>query len=410
VVHELVNRSFIKKRIVMITKQKSRNITLLKSLLILPVAAILVVSFSFTREPASLQQVKMLLNNDTENKISAEKPAPPVKLPAQKNVQPNKEVSQQKDTSEGVFFIVEEMPKFQGESFDSFRVWAAEQIRYPKVAADNGIEGRVFVRFIVFPDGHVDSVEVIRGVDPALDAEAVRVVKSSPRWTPGKQRGKKVAVAFTFPITFQLGKKEPSPPVYGPSGDEVFFIVEQMPRFQGGTIDDFREWVAKQLVYPEDAAEEGISGRVLVSFIVETDGSLSNIKVVKGSYPSLDAEALRVVKSSPKWEPGVQRNRKVRVSVTIPINFITDHTIPAMEDIKKTEGQQLVYVVDGKKIKKEEIKNLDAARVARVWVSTEKKVTEKYGPEARDGVIFITTYKEVPEGKTPPKPKPPKKK
>ena len=307
-----------------------------------------------------------------------------------------------------VFFIVEEMPKFQGESFDSFRVWAAEHIRYPKVAADNGIEGRVFVRFIVFPDGHVDSVKVVRGVNPALDAEAVRVVKSSPLWTPGKQRGKKVAVAFTFPITFQLGEKEPPPPVASPGG-EVFFIVEQMPTFQGGTIDDFREWVAKQLVYPEDAAEKGISGRVLVSFIVETDGSLSNIKVVKGSYPSLDAEALRVVKSSPKWEPGVQRNHKVRVSVTIPINFITDHPIPAMQDLRKSEGQQVVYVVDGKKIKKEEIKNLDASRVARVWVSTEKKVTEKYGPEARDGVIFITTHKEVPEGKTPPKPKPPKK-
>ena len=81
-----------------------------------------------------------------------------------------------------------------------------------------------------------------------------------------------------------------------------------------------------------------------------------------------------------------------------------------MEDIKNTDGQQFVYVVDGKKIKKEKIKNLDASHVARVWVSTEKKVTEKYGSEARDGVIFTSTCKEVPEGKTPPKPKPPKKK
>jgi len=208
-------------------------------------------------------------------------------------------------------------------------------------------------------------------------------------------------------ILFKLGKEDKKPEPVASPGGEIFFIVEQMPKFQGGDINKFRKWVASQLRYPEDAAEKGISGRVVVSFIVETDGSLSNIKVVRGSYPSLNAEALRVVKSSPKC---LQRNHKVRVSMTLPIIFILDHAIPAMEDIKNTDGQQFVYVVDGKKIKKEEIKNLDASHVARVWVSTEKKVTEKYGSEARDGLIFISTCKEVPEGKTPPKPKPPKKK
>ncbi len=103
-----------------------------------------------------------------------------------------------------IFFIVEDMPSFQGKGQDGFRTYIANNLKYPEIAAENGISGKVFVRFVVEPDGSVTHVEVIRGVDPALDAEAVRVVKSSPKWAPGKQRGKPVRVSFTFPISFVL--------------------------------------------------------------------------------------------------------------------------------------------------------------------------------------------------------------
>ncbi len=103
-----------------------------------------------------------------------------------------------------IFYIVEDMPSFQGKGQDGFREWIQQNLRYPEIAAENGISGRVFVRFVVEPDGSVSNVEVVRGVDPALDAEAVRVVKSSPKWSPGKQRGKPVRVAYTFPIVFVL--------------------------------------------------------------------------------------------------------------------------------------------------------------------------------------------------------------
>lgn len=103
-----------------------------------------------------------------------------------------------------IFFIVEEMPSFQGKGQEGFREWIQQNLRYPEIAAENGISGRVFVRFVVEPDGSVSNVEVVRGVDPALDAEAVRVVSSSPKWEPGKQRGKPVRVAYTFPIVFVL--------------------------------------------------------------------------------------------------------------------------------------------------------------------------------------------------------------
>lgn len=105
---------------------------------------------------------------------------------------------------EEVFFIVEDMPSFQGKGQEGFREWIAQNLRYPEIAAENGISGKVYVQFAVNSRGEVVDAVVVRGVDPALDKEAVRVVMSAPKWEPGKQRGKPVKVQFTFPINFVL--------------------------------------------------------------------------------------------------------------------------------------------------------------------------------------------------------------
>lgn len=103
------------------------------------------------------------------------------------------------------FVVVEEMPSFGPGGIDEFRNnYIAKNLKYPDVAAENGIQGRVFINFVVEPDGRVTNVKVVRSVDPALDKEAVRVVSSSPKWKPGKQRGKPVRVQFTIPIIFVL--------------------------------------------------------------------------------------------------------------------------------------------------------------------------------------------------------------
>lgn len=105
---------------------------------------------------------------------------------------------------EEVFVIVEDMPKFQGKGPDAFRAWIAQNMVYPPIAAENLIQGTVFVQFAINSKGEVVDVKVVRGVDPSLDAEALRVIKASPKWEPGKQRGKAVKVQFTFPIRFVL--------------------------------------------------------------------------------------------------------------------------------------------------------------------------------------------------------------
>jgi len=102
------------------------------------------------------------------------------------------------------FEIVEEKPKFQGGDENTFSKWVGDRIEYPEVAKENGVQGRVMLTFVVNTDGRITDVQVLRGVDPALDREAVRVVQSSPRWTPGRQRDKPVKVRYNFPVIFQL--------------------------------------------------------------------------------------------------------------------------------------------------------------------------------------------------------------
>ena len=109
---------------------------------------------------------------------------------------------EEEETAE-VFFIVEDMPEFPGGEM-ALRAYIANQIKYPVIAQENGIQGKVYVTFVVGKDGSVSNATIARGVDASLDKEALRVVNTLPKWKPGKQRGKPVNVSYTVPINFQL--------------------------------------------------------------------------------------------------------------------------------------------------------------------------------------------------------------
>ena len=102
------------------------------------------------------------------------------------------------------FQLVEEKPSFQGGDANQFSKWVNQRLVYPEIAKENGVQGRVTLQFTVEKDGSVTKVKVLRGVDPSLDKEAVRVVSQSPKWKPGKQRDRAVPVTYTFPVIFQL--------------------------------------------------------------------------------------------------------------------------------------------------------------------------------------------------------------
>jgi protein TonB len=108
----------------------------------------------------------------------------------------------------------------------------------------------------------------------------------------------------------------------GIATDEPFFLVEVMPSFKGGDINKFREWVQKRTNYPQMAIDNKIQGRVFLTFIIEPDGAVSNVTVVKGVDPIIDIEAVKSIQSSPKWSPGLQRGQPVRVRFSMWLSFV----------------------------------------------------------------------------------------
>ena len=129
--------------------------------------------------------------------------------------------------------------------------------------------------------------------------------------------------AISGPVSHVSGPVMAGPPVATQEeGDEgeVFEVVEQNPSFPGGN-DALMKWLSKNLKYPASAQDNGIQGRVMVQFVVNKDGSIVDPKVVRSIDPALDKEALRVVSAMPKWQPGKQRGKTVRVRFTLPVLF-----------------------------------------------------------------------------------------
>ena len=121
-----------------------------------------------------------------------------------------------------------------------------------------------------------------------------------------------------------IGGDEFSSGVFGGigDGDGTFFIVEVMPSFRGGDLNTFREWVQRRIIYPKAAIDAKIQGRVSLTFIVEPDGSVSNVTIIQGIGEMIDDQVVNVIRSSPKWNPGLQRGQPVRVRYSFPLNFI----------------------------------------------------------------------------------------
>ncbi|MBQ3738239.1 MAG: M56 family metallopeptidase, partial [Bacteroidales bacterium] len=227
-----------------------------------------------------------------------------------------------------VYQIVEEMPKFPGGE-KALMDYVSNNVKYPEEAKNKNIAGRVFVSFVVEKDGSIGEVKVLRGIGGGCDEEAVRVIKEMPKWKPGMQKGKPVRVNYMMPIFFKLDDGQPakstkneesSKPDMKPDKNGVYQIVEEMPQFPGGE-KALMEYIAKNLTYPQEARDKGVEGRVFIGMVIEKDGSVSNVKVLRGISQECDAEAVRVISSLPKWKPGKMKGEPVQVSYQIPINF-----------------------------------------------------------------------------------------
>lgn len=168
-----------------------------------------------------------------------------------------------------------------------------------------------------------------------VEVEMTEITREKPREAPRKVEIKPIADAiqiirntdkiqtdvdvsiFDVETPVEFVTVEPEPVV----DDEVFLVAETMPSFMDGTIETFRAWVMQNVKFPQIALENNIQGRVVLSFVIDKDGRLTNVEVLQAPDRSLAEEAVRVLSKSPKWSPGKQRNQTVRVKFTLPVDF-----------------------------------------------------------------------------------------
>ena len=293
------NVSQIKSRIIMMNKKRTRTAGRIKYALFAPLAAALLLASNISCTSTETQEA-------------------------------NTEVMESRAVEGEVFKVVEEMPEFVGGMAECMKYLAAN-VNYPTEAIEKGIQGRVIVQMVVTKEGDIADTKIARGIDPLLDAEALRVVSGMPKWKPGKQKGEAVNVRYTLPVMFRLGgdadKKEAATPKEADTQTEaqvdengLHQVCEEMPEFPGG-MRECMNWLGKNVNYPATAQEKGIQGRVIIQFVVERDGSITEPKVVRGVDPDLDKEALRVVSAMPNWKPGKHKGEVVRVKYTLPVMY-----------------------------------------------------------------------------------------
>ena len=202
-----------------------------------------------------------------------------------------------------------------------------------------------------------------------------------------------------YEATVTYETKEDSP-------QDVFDVVEKMPEFPGG-VQELLGFLSKTIKYPAEAEKAGTQGRVIATFVVRKDGSISDARVVKSVDPLLDAEALRVINAMPAWIPGTQNGKPVNVKYTVPISFRLDgktkEAPTAVGTFTPTEKPTAVgiftptenplVIVNDKTIDFEKMKDIDPKTIDKMTVLKDKAATDLYGDKAKHGVIVITTKK-----------------
>lgn len=240
------------------------------------------------------------------------------------------QVEAEKSTNDGpVFQIVDQSPDFNG-GIEEFYSYVGNTLKYTDNALKNKVSGKVYVEFVVNKDGSVSDVKVLRGLGYGLDEEAKRVVENSPDWIPGSQKGHIVKVRMVLPITFKNsdspernGIQLASPPIKIEGNTDktpVEVEPENMPKYPGG-VTEFFKYVSDNIQYPDEARKLGIEGKVFVQFLINTDGSIDHVKIVKGIDTACDKEAKRIVENSANWIPMVVDGEPRAMTMVLPITF-----------------------------------------------------------------------------------------
>lgn len=229
------------------------------------------------------------------------------------------------------------MPEFPG-GISNMKGFLNANLKYPENAIKDSVQGRVNVKFVVELDGSITESSVVRPINRDLDAEALKVILSMPKWIPGKIAGEEMRRYCIIPISFRIKNGIPIAEVaikenIAIEDTTIYETPEIIAEFEGGS-EQLDKFISSNIQYPAIALENGVGGKVDVQFVVEKDGEIKNITLVRSNNKDLDTEALRVVANMPKWTPAKNKHEEtVRSYVRIPINFIITDSVKK-EEIK----------------------------------------------------------------------------
>ena len=315
----------LKKRIKMMHKTNSNRWMMTKAVVLPALMALAVVAFAKPKVesiPVTEESTEPTIANiTTPPEVNTE-----VSLPA---------------NNDSIYVKVEKDAVFPGGEAAMFK-WIADRIKYPEECKANGIQGRVYVQFVVNEDGSLSDAKILRSPDKALSQEAIRVVKAMPKWKPAKQGEKAVRSYFRLPFSFKLPgtqktetitgqEKGPKPkitvmakptgkPIEETADNEIYEKPETEAEFPG-SLEAMFKWIADHIKYPEECKAKEIQGNVIIQFVVNEDGSLSDAKILRSPDKALSQEAVRVVKAMPKWKPAKDKGKVVRSHFRLPIVF-----------------------------------------------------------------------------------------
>lgn len=268
-------------------------------------------------------------------------------------------------------------------------------------------EGETFMaEGTVYDNDEEKPTPVIGAVVKNVRTQKSVVTDKEGRFSIEATAGDQVVVSYAGYEPFALGVSK----VFSDNGSKyivplrhvntgkTFDVVEEMPQFPGGPAALF-EFLSKNIQYPKDAEKAKLQGRVIVTFVVKKDGSITDAKVVKSVAPSLDAEALRVINAMPNWAPGRQGGQPVNVKYTVPLTFrLNGNDNKEVAQISNAgsdalSGGETFFVIDDKPATAEEVKQIDPKTIDHMDVLKGESATKLYGEKAKHGAVLIFTKK-----------------
>lgn len=357
------NHSSLKKRITMMLKKKSNPWARLKYLYVLPLAAIAVAAFARPEISNELDEISAVKVNDLTAIMKTEEVKSAETVPArpENKIKVTGKVRDKEDNTPIVGASILVVGTTTGTISDLDGNFVIEM--------EEG--GQLSFSYIDYATRVVPVPAGTKGMEILLEKDgSAGDVEPGVKFVPVEKNG------------------DATP------GD-VFRVVEEMPEFPGG-IGECLKFLGQNVKYPAEAQAKGIQGKVIVQFVVEKDGSISNPFVVRSIDPYLDGEAIRVISIMPKWKPGMQKGQPVRVRYTVPVTFKLDgkkaSSVPLINLDTIPANERPIIMVDGQKVSQEIMKLLDPTKIESISVQKGSQI-QKYGTEGKNGVVLITTKK-----------------